>query len=177
MGASQTITLGGGCFWCTEAAFQLVRGVTEVSPGYAGGSVPYPTYDAVCTRKTGHAEVVQLRFDLAAVSLAQVLDVFWTIHDPTTPDSQGNDVGSQYRSIILYSDSSQLGIIHDSIASAQKLWGGQIVTEIRQLEAFYQAEPEHHNCFRNHPERGYCQAVINPKLAKLRAAYQSLLQT
>lgn len=164
-------TLGGGCFWCLEAAYQLIDGVTEVVPGYAGGHAKNPNYYQVSEGKTGHAEVVQIDFGDAKLSFNDILDIFWTIHDPTTPNRQGNDVGSQYRSIILYADKAQKEQAEVSIKEIQKIWNDPIVTEVKPLDIFYEAEPEHHNYFKNHPEQTYCQVIINPKLEKLRAKF------
>lgn len=172
---TQSIVLGGGCFWCLEAGYQQVRGVTSVVSGYAGGHSPDPTYERVHSDTTGHAEVVQIAFDPTVVTLNQLLDVFWTIHDPTTPNRQGNDVGSEYRSIILTSSPEQQQIAEASRDAAQKLWDQPIVTEIKPLETFYRAEDYHQNYFRSHPESAYCQIIINPKLKKLRAKRAELL--
>jgi len=163
-----TIVLGGGCFWCLEAAFQMIKGVRQVTPGYAGGQTKNPTYWQVVGGTTGHAEVVQVEFDPTIVSLKDTLDVFWTIHDPTTLNRQDYDVGTEYRSIILYTSSEQRTAAEKSIKATQKLWDDPIVTELAPLEHFYPAEAEHHNYFRDHPERAYCQIIINPKLQKLR---------
>ncbi len=164
----QQATLGGGCFWCLEAVYQRVKGVVRVVPGYAGGHVPNPTYEQVCTGTTGHAEVVQITFDPRVVSYANLLEIFWHIHDPTTPNRQGNDVGPQYRSIILYHDEEQRRVAEASKAAAEAagIWPGPFVTEIVPLEAFYEAEPYHHDYFRRHSEQPYCRLVIAPKIAK-----------
>lgn len=169
-------TLGGGCFWCLEAAYQLIDGVNSVVPGYAGGKTKNPSYKEVCTGTTGHAEVVQIDFDESKLSYQDVLDIFWAIHDPTTPNRQGNDVGEQYRSIILYHDESQKKTALESIKEVQKLWPDPIVTEVKPLDVFYEAEPEHHNYFVNHPNQAYCQVIINPKLQKLRKKFSSRLK-
>ena len=168
-------TLGGGCFWCLEAAYQMIRGVKRVRPGYAGGTTKDPSYEAVCGGKTGHAEVVAIEFDEAQIRYEDILDVFWAVHDPTTLNQQGADVGTQYRSIIFYTDESQKTTAAASRDAAQKLWDKPIVTEIQPLEAFYPAEDYHRNYFAQHPEQAYCQIVINPKLAKLRQKLQHLL--
>lgn len=168
--------LGGGCFWCLEAAYQLIDGVTEVVPGYAGGHVKNPNYYQVGEGRTGHAEVVRINFDDSKLSFKDILEIFWTIHDPTTKDRQGNDVGPQYRSIILYEDEVQKNQAESSIKEVQKLWKDPIVTEIKALERFYEAEPEHHNYFKNHPEQAYCQVIINPKIEKLRTKFASRLR-
>lgn len=168
--------LGGGCFWCLEASYQLIRGVNGVIPGYAGGHTKNPGYDEVCAGKTGHAEVVQIDFDEKAISYKEVLDVFWVIHNPTTLNRQGNDVGEQYRSIILYSDEDQKHLAIDSIKKTQQFWDDPIITELKPLEKFYEAEPEHHNYFVNNPEQAYCQVIINPKLQKLRQKFANKLK-
>lgn len=169
-------TLGGGCFWCLEAAYQLINGVTKVMPGYAGGQTTNPTYYEVCKGSTGHAEVVQIEFNELVISYDEILDIFWAIHDPTTKNRQGNDIGTQYRSVILGHDTGQLAAANTSKDKVQKLWDNPIVTEIKLLEAFYEAEPEHHNYFVNHPEKAYCQVVINPKLEKLRQKFAERLK-
>lgn len=168
--------LGGGCFWCLEAVYQEVAGIESVMSGYAGGQMPDPTYEQVSSGATGHAEVVKLAFDPAIISYNDVLDIFWAIHDPTTPGRQGNDVGSQYRSIILYADDEQKQTAEQSKAAVAKLWPNPVVTEIKPLEAFYEAEDYHQNYFRNHPEQAYCQLIINPKLQKLREKFHDRLK-
>ncbi|GAP63256.1 peptide-methionine (S)-S-oxide reductase [Ardenticatena maritima] len=168
-------TLGGGCFWCLEAVYQMVRGVERVVPGYAGGHVPNPTYEQVCTGTTGHAEVVQITYDPTVITYADLLDIFWHIHDPTTPNRQGNDIGPQYRSIILYHNEEQRRIAEASKAAAEAsgLWGNRpFVTEIVPLTAFYEAEPYHHNYYRRNPSQGYCRYVIEPKIAKFMRTYR-----
>lgn len=165
---SQSIVLGGGCFWCLEAAYQLVRGVISVTSGYAGGHVENPTYPQVASKTTGHAEVVQIEFDPGLVTLTDILEIFWVIHDPTTKDRQGYDVGPEYRSIILYANEAQKQLAEASKATAQTHWDNPIVTEVVRLTKFYEAEPEHQNYFKKNPTQGYCQVIINPKLAKLR---------
>ncbi|MDQ7030322.1 MAG: peptide-methionine (S)-S-oxide reductase MsrA [Ardenticatenia bacterium] len=164
----QQATLGGGCFWCLEAVYQRVRGVVSVVPGYAGGHVPNPTYEHVCTGTTGHAEVVQITFDPRLITYRDLLTIFWHIHDPTTPNRQGNDVGPQYRSIILYHDEEQRREAEASKAEAEAsgLWPAPFVTEIVPLTAFYEAEPYHHDYFRRHPDHPYCRLIIAPKVAK-----------
>lgn len=171
------IVLGGGCFWCLEALYQQIRGVTAVDPGYAGGSKPDPTYEEVSTGETGHVEVVRLSFDPEQITLAQILEIFWQIHDPTTLNRQGHDVGTQYRSAIFYSGDEQKAAVEKSLQEvARPVWGERIVTEIKPLQAFYPAEAYHRNYFRSHPEQAYCQIVINPKLDKLKANFSSLLK-
>lgn len=174
--SQQTAVLGGGCFWCLEAAYQQVGGVTDVTPGYAGGHVPMPTYERVHGGDTGHAEVVQVTFDLDTISYADILDIFWGIHNPTTPNRQGNDVGPEYRSMILYSSPEQAEIAEKSRQHAQTLWPDLIVTEIKPLDHFYPAEEYHHNYFQRNPSQAYCQIVINPKLQHLREKFASRLK-
>ena len=167
---TETATLGGGCFWCLEAVFKDLRGVSWVMSGYAAGQVANPTYKAVCSGRTGHAEVVQVKFDPAELSYADLLRVFFTIHDPTTKDRQGNDVGSQYRSIILTHSDAQVETakaVIQEITDA-KIWSGKVVTEIEPLTVFYEAEEEHHDYFARNPWSGYCQVVVAPKVVKFR---------
>ncbi|WP_084442450.1 peptide-methionine (S)-S-oxide reductase MsrA [Termitidicoccus mucosus] len=166
-----SIVLGGGCFWCTEAAYKLVSGVVSVTSGYAGGRKANPTYEEVCTGRTGHAEVVRVEFDPEKVSLDRLLDFFWVIHDPTTLNRQGADVGTQYRSVIFYADDAQRQAAEASMARANPEWGGKIVTEIKPLTTFYRAEEYHQDYFRKNPNQGYCQAVIRPKIDKLKKAF------
>jgi peptide-methionine (S)-S-oxide reductase len=178
MAERQLATLGGGCFWCLEAVYLDLRGVTGVMSGYAGGHVANPTYEQVCGKKTGHAEVVQLTFDPAEVSYEDLLRVFFTIHDPTTKDRQGNDIGPQYRSAIFTHDEAQRQAaekIMQEITDAH-IWGGPIVTEIVPLEAFWPAEPEHHNYFARNPWSGYCRAIIAPKVQKFRKTFSDRLK-
>jgi peptide-methionine (S)-S-oxide reductase len=169
-------TLGGGCFWCLDAAYRRVDGVTGVVSGYAGGEDPRPTYRRVCSGDTGHAEVVQVEFDPAVISYRDILDVFWAIHDPTTPNQQGHDVGTQYRSIILTHDDAQRQAAEESRAAVQSLWPRPVVTEIVPLEVFHPAEEYHQDYYARNPEQGYCQVVINPKLAKLRQRFAARLR-
>jgi len=161
-----TATLGGGCFWCTEAIFQMLPGVKSVSSGYAGGTTPNPTYHQVCTGDTGHAEVIQIQYDPAVVSYEKILETFWDAHDPTTLNSQGADHGTQYRSIILYADEAQHQAAEKSKAEAQKHFKSPIVTEIIPLKQFYKAEDYHQDYYRSNPNAGYCRAVIRPKVEK-----------
>jgi peptide-methionine (S)-S-oxide reductase len=177
MNQLESIVLGGGCFWCLEAAYQLVEGVEKVEPGYAGGHKPDPSYEEVSNGNTGHTEVVRVSFKPEQISLGQILEVFWAIHDPTTPNRQGNDVGTQYRSAIYYQGESQLATATASLKAAQTLWPAPIVTEVEPLAEFYRAESYHHNYFKNHPDQAYCQVVINPKLDKLRQKFQKLLKS
>lgn len=165
------IILGGGCFWCIEGVFQLVNGIEKVVSGYAGGQVVNPTYEAVCAGKTGHAEVVEISFDEKVIKLEEILDIFFHLHNPTTLNRQGADVGTQYRSVVYYTNKTQLPIIEEVLHASQADWPDHIVTEVSKLDVFYEAEAYHQNYFKNHPEQGYCQAVINPKIAKLRQKY------
>lgn len=171
-------TLGGGCFWCLEAVFLDMIGVTKVQSGYAGGHLANPSYEEVCGKKTGHAEVVQVTFDPAKIAFRDILMVFFAIHDPTTKDRQGADVGPQYRSIILTHGAEQAAEAHSVIAeiTAARLWTNPIVTEIVPLTNFWLAEAEHQNYFVRNPWSGYCQAVVAPKLAKFRKNFSSFLK-
>jgi peptide-methionine (S)-S-oxide reductase len=164
---TQFATLGGGCFWCVEATLELLPGVKSVVSGYAGGQKENPTYEDVLTKTTGHAEVVQVEFDPRLISYEKLLRTFWEVHDPTTPNRQGNDVGPQYRSIILYHDEAQKQVAEKSKAEAQKDLTRPIVTEIVPLKKFYPAEGYHQDYFRKNPTQAYCQAVIRPKVNKL----------
>jgi peptide-methionine (S)-S-oxide reductase len=172
-------TLGGGCFWCLEAVFLGMKGIASATSGYAGGHVANPSYEEVCGKRTGHAEVVQVGYDPAIVSFPDLLRVFFAIHDPTTKDRQGGDVGPQYRSIILTHDATQDAIAREVIAelTAARLWGNPIVTEIVPLTQFWPAEPEHHNYFARNPWSGYCQAVVAPKVVKFRKNFADLLKS
>ena len=165
---TETATIGGGCFWCAEAVFQRIPGVKSVTSGFAGGSVPNPGYEQVCTGTTGHAEVIQLKFDPAVLSYDKLLEIFWEAHDPTTLNRQGADHGTQYRSIVLYSDEAQKKAADASKAKAAKRFKDPIVTEIVALKAFYPAEDYHQNYYNlNKNTQSYCQFVITPKLKKL----------
>ena len=161
------IILGGGCFWCVEAIFQRIKGVLSVESGYAGGSVQNPSYEMVCAGDTGHAEVCRIGYDEKIITFKQLLDVFWICHDPTTLNRQGNDVGSQYRSLILCASTQDLAICETSKKQAQKQFDSPIVTEIVLLDVFYPAELDHHQYFNQHNSAPYCQVVIVPKLKKL----------
>ncbi|HUI08373.1 MAG TPA: peptide-methionine (S)-S-oxide reductase MsrA [Verrucomicrobiae bacterium] len=176
---TETITLGGGCFWCTEAVFEELKGVTQVESGYSGGTVPNPSYEQVCSGVTGHAEVSQVTFDPKIISLKQILEVFFTVHDPTTLNRQGNDVGTQYRSVIFYRNDEQKAVAQEVIKEieAEKLWDGKIVTELAPFKAFYKAEDYHQEYYRLHGAQPYCQFVIAPKVAKFRRKFQSLLKS
>lgn len=173
----ETTTLGGGCFWCLEAIYQDLRGVQSVVSGYAGGHVANPTYQAVCTGRTGHAEVTQITFDPAVISFEDLLTIFWRIHDPTTLNRQGADVGPQYRSAIFYHNETQKAIAEQSKAEteASGLWSDPIVTEITALDTFYPAEGYHQNYYKDNPNQGYCRMVIDPKVRKFRQAFQDRL--
>ncbi len=174
----EVATLAGGCFWCLEAVFDELRGVEKVESGYSGGDVANPTYRQVCTGTTGHAEVVQITFDPEAISFRELLDVFFTIHDPTTLNRQGPDVGTQYRSAIFYHSARQKDVADDVIAEldASDVWDGPIVTEVKPLEAFYPAEDYHRDYFRNNPDQRYCTVVIAPKVAKARSKFLEKLK-
>ena len=162
----EVATLGGGCFWCTEAVFQMLPGVKSVTSGYAGGTTPNPTYKQVCEGNTGHAEVIQIKYDPGLISYEKLLATFWEAHDPTTLNRQGADTGTQYRSIILYSSAAQKAAAEKSKAAAQKHFRQPIVTEIVPLGKFYPAEDYHQDYFRNNPNQPYCRLVISPKVEK-----------
>ena len=176
--AISRVTLGGGCFWCLEPVFLALRGVNSSVSGYAGGSVPNPTYEQVCGKRTGHAEVVQVEYDDTQIELADILRVFFTMHDPTTPNQQGADVGPQYRSIILTTSDDQARIAAEIKAeiTASGVWGRALVTEIVPLNTFWRAEDEHQDYFARNPWSGYCRAVITPKVAKLRKMFNDRLK-
>lgn len=163
---TETATLGGGCFWCTEAIFQMLPGVKSVTSGYAGGTMANPTYQDVCSGNTGHAEVIQIQFDPTVVSYEKILSTFWEAHDPTTLNRQGADHGTQYRSIILYGSEAQKSAAEKSKAEAQKHFSKPIVTEIAPLKAFYKAEGYHQDYYRSNPDQPYCRFVIQPKVEK-----------
>lgn len=175
-GASERATLAGGCFWCTEAVLTELRGVLSVMPGYSGGAKPNPTYEEVCTGRTGHAEAVDVVFDPSEISYRDLLDIFFATHDPTTKDRQGADVGTQYRSAIFTRSESQRQAAVDAARSASEIWGRPVVTEIVPLDRFYPAEEYHRDYFRRNPNAGYCQAVIAPKVAKVRKNYLDRLR-
>jgi len=169
----EVATLGGGCFWCLDAVYRQLRGVEKVESGYAGGTKPNPTYRDVCGGQTGHAEVVQVTFDPSLIAYRDLLDVFFTIHDPTTKDRQGGDIGSQYRSIILTHSDDQARVAREAVAEveAEKLYDDPIVTEIEPLTTFYSAERYHQDYFADNARQPYCQAVIAPKVAKFRQKF------
>ena len=164
----ESLVLGGGCFWCTEAAYELLPGVRNVVSGYAGGHVANPTYEQINTKKTGHAEVILIDYDPAVVSLERLLDFFWQVHNPTQVGGQGNDIGPQYRSIILFADAAQKAAAEKSRAKAAAEFRDPITTEIVALEKFWEAEAYHQDYFRRNPNQGYCAYVIAPKISKLR---------
>ncbi len=177
-GTTETATLGGGCFWCFEPIFEELQGVQDVVVGYAGGHVENPTYRQVTTATTGHAEVVQVRFDPGIISFEDILRVFFATHDPTTPNRQGNDVGPQYRSIILYHNEAQkeaAEAVIEEIGQAG-IWGAPIVTEVEPFEIFYMGEDYHQEYYKKNPWQGYCQVIIAPKVAKFRKKYQDRLK-
>ncbi len=167
---TELATLAGGCFWCLEAAFQQLKGVSKVRSGYAGGRVENPTYEQVCSGSSGHAEVVQVEFDPAQIDYADLLGVFFTIHDPTTLNRQGGDIGTQYRSAIFYHSAAQKAQAEAAIVEldAADLWGAPIVTEVLPLDHFYPAEAYHQDYFLRNPNQPYCAAVVAPKVAKVR---------
>ena len=175
----ETATFGSGCFWCTEAIFSELQGVEKVVSGYSGGQVKNPSYEQVCTGLTGHAEVVQITFDPQVVSFEQLLEVFWHTHDPTTLNRQGADVGTQYRSVIFYHSPEQKATAERAIAAfnAENPNGTPAVTEVLPEQPFYPAEDYHHRYFRQNPEQAYCQAVIAPKMTKLRKYFRKLIRT
>ncbi|MBX3065685.1 MAG: peptide-methionine (S)-S-oxide reductase MsrA [Anaerolineae bacterium] len=175
---TEVATLAGGCFWCLEAVYDELKGVKSVESGYAGGHVLNPTYRQVCDGTTGHAEVVQITYDPEEVSFRDLLGVFFTIHDPTTLNRQGNDVGTQYRSAIYYHTPEQKQIAEEVIAdlTAQKLWNNPIVTEVTPIDKFYMAEDYHQEYFKHNPNQGYCQFVVAPKVAKFRKHYFTQLK-
>lgn len=175
---TEMATLGGGCFWCLEAVFDELRGVQSVESGYAGGHVVNPTYREVCNGTTGHAEVIQVTFDPSEISFGDLLDVFFTIHDPTTPNRQGNDVGPQYRSAIFYHSTEQQAVAAEKISAlnAAKLWPNPIVTEVTALDTFYIAEDYHQEYFVNNSGQPYCQFVVAPKVAKARKVFVQRLK-
>ncbi|MDR3386666.1 MAG: peptide-methionine (S)-S-oxide reductase MsrA [Rudaea sp.] len=175
---SETLTLGGGCFWCLEAVFTELKGVTSVESGYAGGHVPNPSYEQVSDGNTGHAEVVQITFDPRVIGRDVVLQAFFTIHDPTTLNRQGNDVGEQYRSVAFYRTPEQKAAIEKAMQEAADSheWNGKIVTQVEPFKEFYKAENYHQDYFKLHGEQPYCQLVIAPKVAKFRKRFHDLLK-
>jgi peptide-methionine (S)-S-oxide reductase len=176
--AREIATLGGGCFWCLEAVFELLNGVRAVESGYTGGAAPHPTYKAVCTGTTGHAEVIRVTFDPAVITYRELLEVFFVSHDPTTLNRQGNDVGTQYRSAIYFHSPEQERVAKALIAelNERQLWPQPIVTEVTPAPEFYKAEEYHQGYYRANPDQGYCQWVVNPKVAKARKAFAGKLK-
>jgi peptide-methionine (S)-S-oxide reductase len=166
-------TLSGGCFWCIEAAFSIIKGIEQIEPGYTGGSIPNPTYEQVSTGQTGHAEAAQILYDPKVISYREILEIFFTMHDPTSLNRQGADVGTQYRSAIFYHNQTQKEIAEKLIDELKKegIWDRPIVTSIEPLEQFYKAETYHKDYYKRHPKEPYCQAVIAPKIAKLQARF------
>jgi peptide-methionine (S)-S-oxide reductase len=176
--AREVATLGGGCFWCLEAVYQELRGVEKVESGYSGGHVPNPTYREVCSETTGHAEVVRVTFDPGVVSYREILEVYFTIHDPTTLNRQGADVGTQYRSVVFYHDEEQRRVAEEVISDleVEGIWSNPIVTELAPFEEFYVAENYHQDYFRNNGFQPYCQVIIAPKVAKFRKEHLEKLK-
>ena len=174
----EIVTLAGGCFWCTEAVFSELKGVVSTTPGYSGGEVPNPSYEAVCTGRTGHAESLDVVFEPHAISLHDLLMIFFTTHDPTTLNRQGNDVGTQYRSAVFYRTPEQRASAEQAVREieAAAIWRNKVVTEIIPFTAFYPAEEYHRDYFRRHPEKAYCQLVIAPKVAKFRHQFADRLR-
>ncbi len=179
MSGQEVITLGGGCFWCLEAVFDDLQGVTDVVSGYCNGEVANPTYKQVCSGDTGHAEVVKVTFNPAEISLVEILGVFFSIHDPTTLNRQGNDVGTQYRSGVYTHSPDQARVAAETIAhlNLEKIWDAPIVTEVVPAEQFYAAEDYHQEYFKQNPYQGYCMAVVSPKLSKFRKQFSNRLKS
>lgn len=178
MKTNETATLGGGCFWCLEAVYKDIKGVMAIKPGYAGGKVVAPTYEEVCTGRTGHAEVVQIEFDPGVITYKEILEIFFFIHDPTTLNREGNDIGTQYRSVIFYHSPEQKYAAKKiiSLLKEDQIYDEPIVTELVPLKNFYSAEEYHHNYYENNREKSYCQMVITPKVAKFRKKYMDKLK-
>jgi len=175
-GNTEIATLGGGCFWCVEAIYQDLNGVLKVESGYSGGHIDNPTYKEVCSGLTGHAEVIQVTFDPAIVSFQDVLRVFFTVHDPTTLNRQGNDSGTQYRSVIYYHSEAQKKVAEAAIIEAKEAWDDPIVTEVSPFEKFYKAEDYHQNYYKDNPNQGYCSFIIAPKVKKFREKFKDKLK-
>ncbi len=171
--ALETITLGGGCFWCVEAVYERVRGVVGVESGYSNGRVARPTYEQVCGGDTGCAEVVRVRFDPAQITLREVLEIFFVVHDPTTPNRQGNDIGTQYRSGIYFHGPEQERVAREVVAEVDAATGGRVVTEVEPERHYWRAEDYHQHYFANHPGQGYCAFVVAPKVEKFRRTFAS----
>jgi len=176
--ANDTITLGAGCFWCVEAAFMQLKGVVSAKSGYSGGFIKNPSYKEVCNGNTGHAEVVQIVFDSTIISVATILEAFFTVHDPTQLNRQGNDIGTQYRSAIFYHSESQKGIAEKAVKAAQESgeWSGPIVTEVKAFDVFYPAEDYHDNYYNLNKDQPYCSMVITPKMNKFKKKFHQLIQ-
>ena len=176
--STEVATLGGGCFWCLEAVFEQVQGVKKVESGYAGGKMDHPSYEQVCSGRTGHAEVIQVTFDLQVISFADILNVFFATHDPTTLNRQGADVGTQYRSVIFYHTPAQKKTAEKKIAelNTAQIWDAPIVTEVKPFQGFNRAEDYHQQYFRDNPTQPYCQAVIAPKVVKFRKQFAERLK-
>ena len=174
---AKSIVLGGGCFWCIEAVFSGVRGVISTKSGYSGGHSHEPTYQEVCGKKTGHAEVVLVEYDENRITLQTLLKVFFTAHDPTQVNRQGNDIGPQYRSCIFIINETHMSSVEKSMEDAELLWGHPIATTAEALERFWPAESEHDDYFARHPQQPYCSAVVSPKVAKVRASFSELYET
>ena len=172
----ETIVLGGGCFWCVEGAIKGLRGVSEVIPGYSGGHLENPTYEQVCAKNTGHAEVVKVTFDPSIISTATLLEVFFTCHDPTQLNRQGNDIGPHYRSAIFYTSEGQREDSESVIEKMEALYENEIVTEVTAFKNFYVAENYHHDYFKNNPSNPYCRGIVAPKIAKTRAKHGDLYE-
>ncbi|MBC7500188.1 MAG: peptide-methionine (S)-S-oxide reductase MsrA [Herminiimonas sp.] len=174
--AIETATLGGGCFWCTEAVYQELAGIEAVESGYTGGQVANPSYEQICEGTTGHAEVARLAFDPAVISYRDILEIFFTVHDPTTLNRQGNDAGTQYRSVIYYHSPEQKETARQVIAEMANVWDAPIVTELSPVETYYKAEDYHQNYFRQNPLQGYCAFIVAPKVAKVRKTFAQKLK-
>ena len=170
-----TFVLGGGCFWCLDSAYSQFAGITDVTCGYTGGHKVDPTYEQVCDGNTGHAEVVSVSFDESVITAEQILDIFFTLHDPTQLNRQGNDIGTQYRSSMFYADGQQ-EVFQAAIERAKSIWGDAIVTELTVLPEFYAAEDYHQDFFAKNPNQGYCVAVVAPKVSKVRSKFSHLLK-
>ena len=175
-GNTELATLGGGCFWCVEPIYQDLKGVVKVESGYSGGRSTNPTYREICTGQSGHAEVIQITFDPSVVSFKDILEIFFTVHDPTTLNRQGNDSGTQYRSVIYYHSEAQKSMAEKVINEAQQAWDNTIVTEVTALDKFYKAEDYHQNYFKDNPNQGYCSFIIAPKVKKFREKYKEFLR-
>ncbi|MGB4344957.1 MAG: peptide-methionine (S)-S-oxide reductase MsrA [Burkholderiaceae bacterium] len=173
---TEIATIGGGCFWCLEAVYQELAGVQTIESGYSGGNTIAPSYEQICEGNTGHAEVVRIHFDPAQVSYREILEIFFTIHDPTTPNRQGHDVGSQYRSVIYTHSEEQMHCAQRVMAEMANVWDAPLVTELKEAPAFYKAEDYHQDYFLNHPQQSYCAFVVAPKVAKFRQLFSEKLR-